>query len=409
MVHTIQNTSHSWIPPKRRQLSNTILLDIYQETIKKQRQIRSDASHQDLRFTIISDSATISKVPLTNFLVYVPPTNYQILKYDDATDHLAEGGRRTSEYYFSQFDDVIEECGPTNVMQVITDCAPVMVCAWKLIEEKYPWIFCSGCLAHQINTFVRHLLKDREGSNESEGSSIVKNMVKDCKQIVSQFNDIQANRALILKYSNQSLGKEYSFIVPSDTRFGLYLLMMHHLLILRPAITSAACDDSYQDNNCGVQGIVLQVDFWNSLTSLIEYLFPLLKIIRLVDSEQEAIGKVYPSIINITCHFNNHKDDQPFFNDIYQHWNEYHRDIISDLHRFAYCVDPEFIDVDHLANQELMNVMLKSLDKIFNYSQNKDNNMTIFMKQYHSYKSKEDSIFSSQLAQTQCKLKNKWK
>jgi hypothetical protein len=60
--------------------------------LANQESIRNSASKKDLKLTLISDSPTIAKVPLTNIISYVPPVTYQLYSYDDATEHLQKGG-----------------------------------------------------------------------------------------------------------------------------------------------------------------------------------------------------------------------------------------------------------------------------------------------------------------------------
>ena len=57
----------------------------------------------------------------------------------------------TSEVIFELVDKAIEDLGPENVVQVVTDNASNNMGAKKLLLEKRPQIFWTSCAAHTIN------------------------------------------------------------------------------------------------------------------------------------------------------------------------------------------------------------------------------------------------------------------
>ena len=68
--------------------------------------------------------------------------------------------------------EVIETLGPQKFRSIITDNAPVMKAAWKLIEEKFPHISTYGCAAHDMNLLVKDILSTAESSIERESQLI---------------------------------------------------------------------------------------------------------------------------------------------------------------------------------------------------------------------------------------------
>ena len=61
----------------------------------------------------------------------------------------------TSEVIFELVDQAIEDIGPENVVQVVTDNASNNMGAKKLLEEKRPNIFWTSCAAHTINLMMQ--------------------------------------------------------------------------------------------------------------------------------------------------------------------------------------------------------------------------------------------------------------
>ncbi|KAG5521552.1 hypothetical protein RHGRI_033950 [Rhododendron griersonianum] len=60
----------------------------------------------------------------------------------------------TGEYIFNYVDKCIEEVGPKNVVQVVTDNASNNMAAAELLKVKRPNIFWSSCATHTINLML---------------------------------------------------------------------------------------------------------------------------------------------------------------------------------------------------------------------------------------------------------------
>ncbi|PKU70918.1 hypothetical protein MA16_Dca021037 [Dendrobium catenatum] len=61
--------------------------------------------------------------------------------------------------------EIIVMIGPSNVVQVITDNAPVCRAAGLLVEQTYPHIFWTPCVVHTLNLALKSPQKDLEVSN----------------------------------------------------------------------------------------------------------------------------------------------------------------------------------------------------------------------------------------------------
>ena len=137
--------------------------------------------------TLTSDAATIAKVPLTNYIGKYPGEPGLLLKYDDATEFYKEPGAiKDAQHVSYGIREVVEEVGPSNVAAIVTDCAPVMVAAWILLNIHYPFIFIFGCVAHQVNTFVKHVIKKH---------GIVQDLIDKNKAIVHHFDSLHRPHA----------------------------------------------------------------------------------------------------------------------------------------------------------------------------------------------------------------------
>ncbi|XP_039814597.1 uncharacterized protein LOC120677516 isoform X1 [Panicum virgatum] len=61
----------------------------------------------------------------------------------------------TSEVIFELVDKAIEDIGPDDVVQVVTDNASNNMGAKKLLHEKRPHIFWTSCATHRINLMLQ--------------------------------------------------------------------------------------------------------------------------------------------------------------------------------------------------------------------------------------------------------------
>ena len=72
----------------------------------------------------------------------------------DASDQVKD-----AQLLFHILDDVVEEVGVENVVQVITDNASNYVAAGKLLEDKHPTIWWTPCAAHCLDLMLEDIGK----------------------------------------------------------------------------------------------------------------------------------------------------------------------------------------------------------------------------------------------------------
>ena len=61
--------------------------------------------------------------------------------------------------YFVFWDEVIEEVGAQDVVQIITDNASNYVAAGRMLEEKHPTIWWTPCAAHCLDLMLEDIGK----------------------------------------------------------------------------------------------------------------------------------------------------------------------------------------------------------------------------------------------------------
>jgi hypothetical protein len=78
------------------------------------------------------------------------------------TAHDSSSKRATSQNILELLLKTIDEVGPFNVIQVITDNATSCKGAGKIIVRMHPHIFWSRCLVHTLNLLLHDIVKHKE-------------------------------------------------------------------------------------------------------------------------------------------------------------------------------------------------------------------------------------------------------
>ena len=106
---------------------------------------------------------------LINFLVNSPERTFFFKSIDASDEH------KTGEYLFQKLDEMVDEIGEENVLQVITDSHLSYVSATKMLMEKKRSLYWSPCAAHCID-----LMPEDIGELK-----IHKEILESAKQIIS--------------------------------------------------------------------------------------------------------------------------------------------------------------------------------------------------------------------------------
>ena len=104
--------------------------------------------------SIVMDGWTdITKRPLINIIVTCIDGPFFLRAID------CSGKRKDATFQFELLRDAIEEVGPNNVVQVVTDAAAVCRSAGLLVQSTYRHIFWTPCCMHALNNALKDIEK----------------------------------------------------------------------------------------------------------------------------------------------------------------------------------------------------------------------------------------------------------
>ncbi|XP_042416522.1 uncharacterized protein LOC122005528 [Zingiber officinale] len=118
--------------------------------------------------------------------------------------------------------NVINEVGHQNVVQVVTDNAPVCK-AGLLVEAKYPHIFWTPCVVHTLNLALKNICAPTDSLQNKE-------VFDECKWIAEVANDASMIKNFILNHNMRlSMFNDNSnlkMLSLADTRFASTIIML---------------------------------------------------------------------------------------------------------------------------------------------------------------------------------------
>ncbi|XP_059067752.1 uncharacterized protein LOC131858515 [Cryptomeria japonica] len=243
--------------------------------------------------------------------------------------------------------------GPQNVVQFITNNVIACVAAGKLLTNKYPSVFFTPCAADI-------------GKIE---------WVKAAFQKAHKVTKFVYNHMRVLAIM-QSLTGGKELVRPRVTRFATYFLALQTLCkqkgnLRRMFVLAEWMESGFttQANGIAVAEYMYSTTFWESIEEIVEFLEPLVKVLRLVDGEKPPMGYVYEAMDRakevIRSELENNKDRyMPLWDIIDRRWDG---QMHTPLHVAGYFLNPllfyktDFLEID----AEIKRGFFKCLEKMF--------------------------------------------
>jgi Protein of unknown function (DUF 659) len=113
--------------------------------------------------------------------------------------------------------EVIEEVGAMKFSAVITDNAPVMQAAWKVIEQRHPTIAAYGCAAHGANLLIKDIAAIPENSNTISDASKIIQFVNNHHIVTAKFEEKRKEAGVTKKLSSSVPTRWYTEYTSAKT------------------------------------------------------------------------------------------------------------------------------------------------------------------------------------------------
>jgi hypothetical protein len=303
-AQALMNAPPDYKLPARSKLSGTLLDQQHQVNVDERNTSLKHEGTRKFGLAGTTDGATIQKTPLLNFLfmcVVFPVA--LLLKCHDCTSYLATGASKDAEYITTLMIMIIRSLPhPRYVDLIITDGAGDMSKFRRLLSAVFPWINTLWCVSHICNCVLK---RAASGNDKIEG------IIEKGKAIVDRFGGSKhfEHSLFITKSNNVAL------IRYCDTRFGLYFLMLHRLLVLRKVLKTCVSSDEYQAvygkdgaEEDDVYEIIEDSSFWHDVELLVRIVWPLMMLLRLGDMRKPTLHLVYKAALLVQERLDKYND-----------------------------------------------------------------------------------------------------
>ncbi|XP_052193854.1 uncharacterized protein LOC127802188, partial [Diospyros lotus] len=270
----------------------------------------------------------------------------------------------TSELIFEYVDKCIEQVGPQNVIQVVTDNVANNMGAAKLLKVKRPNIFWTSCATHTINLMLESIGK-----------------LPKYKKVIDQAKSF----TIFIYAHHKTLSLMRSFTKKRDivrlgvTRFASAFLTLQSLMEkkaqLRAMFTSSEweeCKWSKIVKGKAAYATVMSIAFWNGVTICLKVFAPLVKVLRIVDADRKPsmgflCGEIKQAKEDIKEVLNNlEKNYKPIMEIIEARVKDR---LDSPLHFAAYLLNPYYFfkDMDIQLDNEVMDGLFNCVEMFYHY------------------------------------------
>ncbi|KAI3730392.1 hypothetical protein L1987_61562 [Smallanthus sonchifolius] len=244
---------------------------------------------------------------------------------------------KDAQSLLAMLEDMVDEVGEENVVQVVTDNASNYKLAGTYLESSRKHLYWTPCAAHCIDLMLEDIGK------------ITK--IKDCLKNAMFANGYIYNHTRLVNMMRRFTNQR-NLHRPAITRFAtsfITLAQMHKQKNnLRRMIVSDEWKNSKWAKEVGgkkVESTFLQERFWRNIVYALKLTGPLVKVLRIVDGDKKpAMGYIYEAMTRakdaIAASFLNRKDEyKKAFEIIDKRWEcQLHRP----LHAAGFFLNPEF-------------------------------------------------------------------
>ncbi|XP_010914773.3 uncharacterized protein [Elaeis guineensis] len=313
MLDVVGQYGHGLKSPTTRLISGRCLQDEVGSI--KEYLVEIKASWATTGCTIIADSwKDVQGQTIVNFLVSCPRGTYFISSID-ASDVIKDV---TS--LFKLLDNVVEEVGEGNVVQVITENNANYKAAGKMLEEKRRSLFWTPCAAYCIDQILEDFVKIK--------------WVRECIDKGQKIVKFIYNRIWLLNLMKKEFTAGKELLRPAVTKFATSFLTLQSLLDHRAALRRMFQSNKWilsqlakSDEGKEVEKIVFNSTFWKKMQYVKKSVDPVVQMFKKVDSTE---GLSMPSIYNDiyraklaikAIHADDERKYGPFWSVIDNHWS----------------------------------------------------------------------------------------
>ncbi|GAV67734.1 DUF659 domain-containing protein/Dimer_Tnp_hAT domain-containing protein, partial [Cephalotus follicularis] len=200
-------------------------------------------------------------------------------------------------YVASLITDTIAEVGPQNVVQVITDNAPVCKFVGAIVKMQYPFIFWTPCVVHILNLALKNIC----AAKNTEKNDIT---YEECSWITVVADDVVFIRNFIMNHSMRlAIFNEFvhlKLLAVVDTRFASVIVMLKRFKLIKRGLQTMVISDQwscYREDDVGkaacVKDLMLNDVWWDKVDYILSFTSPIYDMLQECDTDKATLHLVY--------------------------------------------------------------------------------------------------------------------
>ncbi|KAL0435964.1 UNVERIFIED_CONTAM: hypothetical protein Sradi_0304300 [Sesamum radiatum] len=208
-----------------------------------------------------------------------------------------EGEYKDKWFISTLIKEVIVEVGVANVVQIITDNAPVCKAAGLLVEQQYPHVFWTPCVVHTLNLALKNIC----AAKNTEANGIT---YEECHWITEIAASALMIRNFIMNHSMRlAMFNEFSklkLLAVAETRFASVIVMLKRFKLIKQQLKMMVISEQwscYRDDDItkarNVKEKLLDDSWWDSIDYILDFTEPIYEMLRATDTDKPCLHLVY--------------------------------------------------------------------------------------------------------------------
>ncbi|XP_020571096.1 uncharacterized protein LOC110018198 isoform X2 [Phalaenopsis equestris] len=303
--------------------------------------------------SILADECSTMEKTLINFFVYCPEGT-MFLRCVDATEIVA-----TADTLYELLKHVVEDVGPNNVIQVITNNSDIHAFAGKRLTETFPTLFWSPCASQCIDLILEDFSKMDSMIDTIESA---KSLTRFIYRTVPVLN-------MMKKYTH---GKD--LLRPASSRAAMNFVALKSLVCLKEELRNMVTSEEWLESpyskkpdGVAMANLILNSLFWISCAAINRITEPLVQLLKLVESKKRpAMGYVHLCLYlakdAIRKEFVKKSDYMPYWDLIDWRWD---KQLPRPLHAAGFFLNPQlFYSTEGQISNEISSGMLDCIERL---------------------------------------------
>ncbi|KAL0370583.1 UNVERIFIED_CONTAM: hypothetical protein Sangu_0376400 [Sesamum angustifolium] len=208
-----------------------------------------------------------------------------------------EGEYKDKWFISTLIKEVMVEVGVANVVQIITDNAPVCKAACLLVEQTYPHVFWTPCVVHTLNLALKNICAAK--NTEQNGITY-----EECHWITEIAASALMIRNFIMNHSMRlAMFNEFSklkLLVVTETHFASVIVMLKRFKLINQQLKMMVISEQwscYRDDDVtkaiNVKEKLFDESWWDSIDYILDFTEPIYEMLRATDTDKHCLHLVY--------------------------------------------------------------------------------------------------------------------